>query len=290
MTMATKTWTEPLVRRLMKRYRTDDPRPAIETYARELLAEAKQDSLPVNVELVASVQGVRQRHSEYDFAGRIYVEDGGQLVMDLNSSDNENRQRFTCAHELMHTAFPGFGREKRYRLDTVVESNPVNREEEYLCDLGAAALLMPADLISSNYKLSDGLGAIESLSRDADVSLEAAGNRLAELSQEPGAFLTFEYGYKPADRPALRRGESLQKRVRLRYGRTAHLDIYLPRFKSAPDMSPITLARKTGNLERGTEELPGAEGAGPFLIEAKCYGADERERVLAVAQPVSRTA
>jgi Zn-dependent peptidase ImmA (M78 family) len=51
--------------------------------------------------------------------------------MDLNTGHNTNRKRFTCAHELMHTAFPEFVEEKRYRLDNTVESNPINREEEY---------------------------------------------------------------------------------------------------------------------------------------------------------------
>jgi Zn-dependent peptidase ImmA (M78 family) len=283
--MATKTWTEPLVLRLMKRHRTDDPQRAIEAYARKLLRDAKQDSLPVDVDLIASVQGVRRRQSAYDFAGRIYVEDDGQLVMNLNAADNPNRQRFTCAHELMHTGFPGFGKEKRYRLDTVVESNPVNREEEYLCDLGAAALLMPGDLLGDDYHLSDGLSAVEALSTDAEVSLEAAGNRLMSLAEEPAAFMVFQYSHKPADRPALRRGKQVPKRMRLRYARCADVDLYLPRFKSAEDESVVTAAHESGGVERGTERLPGAEAAGSFVVEAKRYGRDERERVLAIATP-----
>ena len=47
----------------------------------------------------------------------------------------------------MHIAFPGFEEERRYRLDASTERNPPNRQEEYLCDLGAAALLMPRDLV-----------------------------------------------------------------------------------------------------------------------------------------------
>ena len=285
--MATKTWTEPLVLRLMKRQRTDDPQRAIEAYARKLLRDAKQDSLPVDVDLIASVQGVRQRQSAYDFAGRIYVEDDGQLVMDLSTADNPNRQRFTCAHELMHTGFPGFGKEKRYRLDTVVESNPVNREEEYLCDLGAAALLMPVELIGDRYRLNGGLGAVEALSSDAQVSLEAAGNRLVSLAQEPGVFMVFGHGHKPADRLALSRGKQVPKRMRLRYARCAGVDVYLPRFKGAETDSVVTAAHESGEVHRGTERLPGAEVAGSFLVEAKRYGKDQRECVLAIATPLA---
>ena len=283
--MLIKTWTEPLVVQLAESRTDQDPERAIEAYAESLLVDAEQSSLPIDVDLVASIKGVKRRRGEHDFAGRIYVEEDGQLVMDLNTTHNPRRQRFTCAHEMMHTGFPNFEEEERYRLDTVVGSNPVNREEEYLCDLGAAALLMPERLIATAYRLSNGLKDIERLSRDAKVSLEAAGNRLAGIAEGPAIFMTFEHGHKPADRTAMRRGESVKKRVRLRYARSAGLDIFLPRFKSADKKSAITLAQESGKLERSTEELPGVSNAGLFAIEAKRYGTDERECVLAVAVP-----
>ena len=283
--MTTKTWTEPLVLELIASHSSKDPRRAVEAYAQKLLREAEQTRLPIDVGLIASVKGIKQREGKHDFAGRIYAEDDGQLVMDLNTAHNSNRRRFTCAHEMMHTAFPNFAEEKRYRMDTTLESNPINREEEYLCDLGAAALLMPADLVASSYRLCDGLSAVEALSNDAEVSFEAAGNRLAELSDDAGVFMVFGYAHKPADRPALRRGEDVSKRVRLRYARCSKLDLYLPRFKSAEDDSVITSARIRSGIEQATEKLPGAEQAGWFSIEAKRYGSEERERILAVARP-----
>lgn len=283
--MGTRNWSEPLVLRLAKKRRDRDPERAIASYARKLLEDAGQSSLPIEVEAIASLKGVRRRVGEHDFAGRIYVEPDGQLVMDLNSTHNENRRRFTCAHELMHTGFPDFEEEERYRLDTTVGANPVNREEEYLCDLGAAELLMPAELIIDEYRLSDGIASIKALSRAAKVSFEAAGNRLAALAEEEVVFLVFEHGHKPADQRALRRGERVKKRVRLRYARCAHLDLYLPRFKSVSTDSVIARAYQSGMLERGVETLPGAEEAGRFKVEAKRFGPDHRQRVLAVAQP-----
>lgn len=284
--MATKTWTEPLVLGLMAEARTADPREAIEAYAERLRREGRQNRLPVKVETIASVKGVRSRRGAHEFAGRIYVEENGQLVMDLNAKDSPARQRFTCAHEMMHTAFPNFTEEKRYRLDTSVEAKPLNQEEEYLCDLGAAALLMPASLLGAYSLVRDGLSAVKRLASEAEVSLEAAGNRLAELSAEPVAFMVFEHAHKPADRPALRRGEAVPKQVRLRYAHCSELDVYLPRFKGAAPDSAIARAHHSGKLERGLEELPGVSGAGIFEIEARCYGVEERKRVLAAARPV----
>jgi Zn-dependent peptidase ImmA (M78 family) len=285
MMVATKTWSEPLVLGLMDEAGTTDPREAIEAYAEKLRLEAEQVQLPVDVEMIASVKGVRARRGSHEFAGRIFVETDGQLVMDLNIEDSPARQRFTCAHEMMHTAFPDFTEEKRYRLDATVEAKPLNQEEEYLCDLGAAALLMPASLLGSYSLADEGLSAIERLAGEAQVSLEAAGNRLAELSPVPVAFMVFEYGHKPADRPALRRGEAVAKQVRLRYAHCSMLDFYIPRFKGADPVGTIAQAHASGKREHGREGLPGAGDAGMFEIEASCYGVDQRQRVLAVAVP-----
>jgi IrrE N-terminal-like domain len=278
-------WSEPLVRKLIQRHKGKPPEDILEAYAESLLKESEQDRLPIDVELVASVLGIRRRVAPFGFAGRIYAEPSGQLVMDLNGDDNPRRQRFTASHEIMHTAFPGFKREARYRADTSSETHPRNREEEHLCDLGAAALLMPRRMVSESFSVTDGLGAIQALAEEADVSLEAAGNRLVSLSPTPAVFMVFSMAHKPADGPALRRGDEVAKRLRLHYATTAHIDLYLPRYKGAQDGSALCRAWESRKVERGSELLPGAEPAGTFLIEAKAYGTDDNRRVLATAFP-----
>lgn len=277
-------WSEPLVLKLIERNRGRSPEEIIERHAEELRRQAGQDRLPVDVEFVASVQGVKPRRAAHDFAGRIYADIKGQLVMDLNDDDRAERQRFTCAHELIHLAFPGFKRETRYRLDAKQPGqNARNAEEEWLCDLGAAALLMPHELVAREYSLDEGLDGVERLARDADVSLQAAGNRLASLYTGPGAFLVFEWSHKPAERPALRRGEEVPQRLRVRYGTVAGIDAYLPRFKSAPNESVFCRAWHDWQRHRGRELLPGAERLGAFEVEAQAYGSDHRV-VLATAR------
>ncbi len=280
-------WSEPLVLKLIERHGGKRPEHILEAHAERLLRESEQDTLPVDVDLIASVLGIRRRVAPFGFAGRIYAEESGQLVMDLNAEDGEPRRRFTGAHELMHVAFPGFKREARYRADTSPGANPRNREEEYLCDHGAAALLMPRQLVAEGYRTDDGLDAVEALARDAEVSLEAAGNRLVSLSPTPAAFLVLKMTHKPADTPALRRGEDVPERLRMRYGTTSNLDLYVPRFKSARESSALCRAWEGWSTERGLEPLPGGERAGAFRVEAKAYGADENRRVLAIARPAA---
>lgn len=281
----TRTWKEPLVAKLIARHRGRAPEEIIERHAEQLRHDAEQEALPVDVDLIASVQGVKRRRREWDFAGRIYADEDGQLVMDLNGTDREERQRFTCAHELMHLAFPGFKKETRYRLDTKSPGqNAPNAEEEYLCDLGAAALLMPRTLVKGKYTVEDGLAGVERLARAANVSLQAAGNRMISLADQPSAFLVFDWSHKPADRPRLRRGEDVAKQLRLRYATVTQLDTYLPRFKSAPTDSIFCRAWHGYKREHGRELLPGADGAGAFEVEAKAYGSLERRVVMAVAR------
>ena len=119
-TTRSRPWTEPLVLKLLARHPGGSAEQIIERHADKLRREAEQHEMPIDVELVASVQGVKHRRAGHDFAGRIYADLDGQLVMDLNDQDGAERQRFTCAHELIHLAFPNFKKETRYRLDAKI--------------------------------------------------------------------------------------------------------------------------------------------------------------------------
>jgi hypothetical protein len=282
-----ESWHEPAVRRLMQQHEGKDPELLVEAYAERCLREADARSLPIDVEGVASFLGIRIRVAEQPFAGRIYVDPSGKLVLDLNAADSESRRRFTCAHEIMHTAFPGFHRDSRYRVDRTVGGFERSRsEEEYLCDRGAAAMLMPASLVTGLFDAGRGLGDVERLAAVARVSLEAAAIRLVSLSDRPTVFLVFEWAYKPADVPLLRRGRPPEQKLRVRYGMARALNLRVPRYASAPDASPYLRSLETGRAVRGTSTVPGDASGRRFLVEAKAYGrAEGMRRVLALARP-----
>jgi hypothetical protein len=285
--MPTREWHEPLVRRLIDAHGGEPPEQIIERYADNLRTQAGQDSLPIRPHVIASCHGIKRRRGVHDFAGRIYAEPSGQLVMDINDQDSEERQHFTEAHELIHPAFPNFAFEKRYRLDATMDRHAENREEEHLCDLGAAALLMPAELIGETYTVRGGFADAERLSADAEVSIEAAANRIVGLADEPCVLLCLTWSHKPADRPALRKGADVPMRLRVRYAVTSHLNLYVPKFKGADDGSVFCRAAEGRSVAKDTTTLPGAEGAGLFRVEAKRYGSDRFERVLAIARPTA---
>lgn len=280
-------WHEPLVRKLIASNGGLGPERIMECYADELRLAAGQMELPIRPHLIASCHGIKRRRANYDFAGRIYAEPSGQLVMNVNDQDSDERQHFTEAHELMHPAFPGFTREARYRLDASMDRHAENSEEEYLCDLGAAALLMPSQLVGHLYTVRGGLHDVERLSADAEVSIEAAANRIVALADEPSVVLCLTRSHKPADRPALRKGEDVPKRLRVRYAVASHLNVYVPKFKGADDESVFCRAAGGVSVVADVATLPGAEQAGPFRIQAKRYGTNKLERVIAIARPTA---
>ncbi len=276
-------WSEPVVRRLIAGSGGQPPERLIERFADGLRADAHQDQLPIRTDLIASMKGIKRhvRHA-VDFSGRIYADENGQLRMDICGDDTEPRQRFTEAHELMHTAFPGFTEEQRYRLDITAERNAPNRQEEYLCDVGAAALLMPRELVRDHYDPREGFAEVERLASDAHVSIEAAANRLVSLSDEPVALLCLAVAHKPADQTALRRGEPVAPRLRVKYAATRYVDVYIPRHKSAEDPSVLVRASSSGREEQGEEPLPGSSRS-VFAVKAKAFG----QRVFAYGWPLS---
>jgi Zn-dependent peptidase ImmA (M78 family) len=248
---------------------------------RELLdgwrREHGQQRLPIDVDGLASARGIRvERVRTCDWDGRAYVDDAGQVTVEVDARQPLVRQRFTVAHELVHTALPGFREQRRYRIDDDVELGLLTgsrAEGEQLCDWGASVLLMPDELTWS-YRPDQGLRAVERLARDAKVSLEAAGLRLVERSNRPSAFVV---------------AATTEDGLRVRYARVRELGL-VPRGAPVAPTSALARAATTGGRERGREPLPGGSEH-ELHVEAKSYptgrAAGTRERVLALAWQTS---
>jgi hypothetical protein len=273
-------WTEPLIRRLIGRRADGDPRARLQAVLDGWRDEVGQNRLPIDVHGIASARGIRVRPATPgDWEGRVYAERDG-VVIEVDPRQSLARQRFTIAHELVHTAFPGFRRERRYRVDEDLDLALFSRnrgEEELLCDWGAGVLLMPEQLIWS-HRADQGLRAIEALARAAKVSLEAAASRLVERSRRPVAFLVLEGG-SAGDAEGLR----------VRYTKVQDLPLFVPRNARALPDSVVAMAARSGRRERGVGRLP-SRSRRLFHIEAKSYpvgrGGSARERVLVIALPV----
>jgi Zn-dependent peptidase ImmA (M78 family) len=272
---AASSTAEPLVARLAGRRADGDPKPRLKAILDRWRAEAGQEKLAIDVVGLASARGIRVREVEPgDWDGRVYVDSDRRPVIEVNRTHAVVRQRFTVAHELVHTAFPGFTSDRRYRVDGDLDDAVFARnrsEEERLCDWGAAQLLMPDELIWS-YRADQGLKAVEKLARDAKVSLEAAAMRLIEASAKPAVFLVLD-GLGPS----------------VRYARVHGLRSFVPRGASVDGGSVFARALASNRRERDTDALPGRSRR-PFHIEARSFDGGSGKRVLALAFPASARA
>lgn len=101
--------------------------------------------------------------------------DGG-FRMELKGGGSRSRIRFTTAHELCHTFFYEFVPELKFC------PHEVDQDEERLCNLGAAELLMPSATLRNRCKgLSICLDSLETLAGAYDVSINAMFLRLRSL-------------------------------------------------------------------------------------------------------------
>jgi len=96
--------------------------------------------------------------------------------MVLKAGLSRSRIRFTTAHELCHTFFYEVVPELKFCL------HEVDQDEERICNLGAAELLMPSTTLRKRCKgLSVSLDSLENLAGSYDVSIEAMLLRLRSL-------------------------------------------------------------------------------------------------------------
>jgi Zn-dependent peptidase ImmA (M78 family) len=231
----------------------------------ELLEEAGV-SVPVDVRMLASFRGIAAI-SEVDQpeAGCIFC-DGERLLIQLRSSDSPERRRFTICHEILHTFFPGFREERRTRIDRTVGAFDRSRLEEYLCDLGAAELLLPRQPFLAALPAQPCLDDVIELAGVFDASLEATAIRMVRLASVPMALVVLEPAWKPAEQRELARratqpalagleGEPPPKKLRVRWAYGPKIPI-IPKHKSVDDASPLATVPETGGVDyRGTTGL-----------------------------------
>ncbi len=109
--------------------------------------------------------------------------DGFRLV--INKAKPATRSRFSVAHEIFHTAF--------YELVPELKFLPhkADASEEYLCNMGATEMLMPAADVAIRDTDRPSLETLEKLAETYIVSVEAMLIRLRGLGFWKGCALSF---------------------------------------------------------------------------------------------------
>jgi hypothetical protein len=236
---------------LLEQARIDAPHGTDEERIRLLavqLLEEMNVAPPVDLEMIASWQGVSTIElADIPWAGCL-INESGQVIMKLRSSDPRRRRRFTGFHEVGHTFCPGFRLEPQYRCTPAVA--PARSDIEGLCDVVASELLFPRRLVEADLEQAEfGLDTVAELVERYDGSLEAAAHRFVDLWSEDALLLVLEPGFRKQEL------DDPQAVAKLRV-RSAHASgpwPFIPKNKSAPEGSPLDRASQ-GELidERST--------------------------------------
>jgi Zn-dependent peptidase ImmA (M78 family) len=256
----------------------------------ELLDEAGI-SVPIDVRLLASFRGIAAINEvDQAEAGCIFF-NGERLVVHMRGTDSAERQRFTICHETIHTFFPGFREERRARTDTTVGTYDRNQFEEYLCDIGAAELLLPRKPFLAVLPAQPDIDDVIELADVFDASLEATAIRIVNLATVPMALVVLEPAWKPAEQRELARraiqpalagleSETPPKKLRVRWAYGPRIAT-IPKHKSVDDTSSLANVLQTGGADYlGATGLTG----GAFQVSARrlpySRGGDLIDRVL----------
>lgn len=270
-----------------------EPAALISRLCVDLLNEADAE-VPVDIETLASFRNAHVTHIEQEQAETIHW-DGRNFRIHLRAADTTGRQRFSCAHAIVHTWFlesavrgqNGSGSEQRW-----------SEAEEELCDLGAAALLLPETAFRAACPARVTMDDVLDLAEGFQTSAEATALRAVALSTTPLAMMVLEMALKPAERralaaqrsqPSLPGFDGLKVTPRLRVAKSFGQGMgYVPRHKSVGDAT-----RLASVIEEGGVDYVGEIGilTGAFRVSARNLpmkrGGELIDRVVALIAPTA---
>lgn len=166
-----------------------DPLDAIEQGARDLVFEAVQsgwEGPPFDPFELARSLGIEVVPRDELPDARTVPLGAGEVAIEYNPSRPRHRLRFSLAHEIAHTLFPDVAKTARYR-DQPAAGPPDGWQLELLCNVAAAEILMPTDMLPM---LHDGPLEIEELMglrETFGVSAEVLLRRATKLATYPTA-------------------------------------------------------------------------------------------------------
>jgi Zn-dependent peptidase ImmA (M78 family) len=206
--------------------RMHDPIAAVRLRANGLIANLSGPPFDLDCPEIRSSIGINQIRytNSASVHGRVFRQRNGYTI-EIGSNLSKERQGFTLAHEIGHTFFqPIEGEPTGGNRDPDVSSRQMN-EEETLCDIAAAEMLMPAAarilglralgtgeitkacnaFLSRVCDYGPSVRAIFLLAREFGTSLAATSRRLAEMAiwrchigfwkLERHGELSFTYGF-----------------------------------------------------------------------------------------------
>ena len=254
-----QTYFNRSVVRLIESHRegTQDPEEIIRSLVRNKLDEAKNSGWsgpPFDPRILASIMGIQCEESRklvHSEDAELHSTSAGRLVIRYNPDKPKTRQNFSIAHEISHTFFPEY--QDKYKARHKVGRFDPSSEVEFLCDLGASEIILPApdfdlDVIQKDISLE----SLEELSTLYEASEEASAIRMIKTDRYPCALMVLDYSHKPTELSKIEQtkrqlnlfddcsSESPSMKLRVQYCiPSKQFSDFIPPDKSIPESSPL---------------------------------------------------
>nr|WP_240319288.1 ImmA/IrrE family metallo-endopeptidase [Deinococcus wulumuqiensis] len=177
---------------------TPDPFSAAKVRMRELAA-AYGAGLPGRDthSLMTGLPGVELRFLSLGWRDGAFDPEHNVIV--INSDVRPERQRFTLAHEIGHALLLGDD-DLLSDLHDAYEGDELEQKIETLCNVAAAAILMPEPVVAEMLERFGATGrALAELAKRAEVSASSALYALAEATPEPTIYAVCALGKPPRE-------------------------------------------------------------------------------------------
>lgn len=177
-------------------------------------------------------------------------------VILINSKVRPERQRFTLAHEISHALLLGDD-DLLSDIHDAFEGDRLEQVIETLCNVGAAAILIPSALLGDMVARFGYTGrTLAEMAKRADVSHSTALYALAEQTPVPTLYAVCAVAKQDSEP-----GEAEQKALSVRVsGASPGVKYSLRLGTLIPEDHPIAMALETGFLMEGESYVPFRSG------------------------------
>jgi Zn-dependent peptidase ImmA (M78 family) len=192
-------WRGNAARLLTSEMHAFSPEQAIERKVQQLLHQAGSGDVPTDLLAVASACHIQNIvSSELREDGYLLSLPTGTEIF-VNAQQTLGRQRFTAAHEIVHTLIPEVDRgHPRFEEENLFRED--GDEVERLCDIGAAELLVPlAGLRNRIANVFPSLDCVGRLASIYEVSLEVMARQISRAGSWRCIFVLWEPGKRKSE-------------------------------------------------------------------------------------------
>jgi uncharacterized protein DUF955 len=245
-------------------------------YAHHLLKEANIRQFPVRLTTLKErfPFPIHTKHLPQESRGCIT----DTLRIFLNSKDRSSVQQFTLAHEFMEMLFFALkeGVADSWMMDQLFVD--LQKRKEFLCDIGAAELLMPLPFFREFVSQSPiSFAWIREITLRCKLSLMTVLRRIVETSLSPLAMVIWRYKHKPNER------KDLPKKMRVeRWFLSPSVKCYIPTGKSAPTTSSVYRAFSENKSITEFEQIDLTGIHGHYWMESLPYSNKGERQIISL--------